>query len=94
MNKQVAIEVVYATKDKQQLLCLNVEEGSTVEAAILASGILTTFPEIDLTTQSVGVFSEPVALDQVVKAGNRIEIYRPLAMDPKIARRLRAKQGK
>ena len=48
------------------------------------------FNEISLSTNQVGVFGEVVSLDQIVAAGDRIEIYRPLKMDPMQARRLRA----
>jgi len=92
MNKLLPIEVSYAAKEKQKIIALIVEEGATIEAAILASGILDLFPEIELTQQKVGVFSKLRQLSDEVKAGDRIEIYRPLIIDPKEARRLKAKK--
>lgn len=90
MSKTFQIEVAYAAPTKQHLVVLSVAEGTTIEAAILQSGILTLVPEIDLTQQSVGVFSKKRALSDVVHEGDRIEIYRPLTIDPKEARRAKA----
>ena len=88
----IPVEVVYATAENQRLIPLNVAPGTTVEEAIHASGILACFPEIDLAEQSVGIFSQPVALDQHLAAGDRVEIYRPLQVDPKAQRRARARE--
>lgn len=82
----LAIEVAYAKADCQRVLTLQVPLGTSVEAAIKLSGILQEFPEIDLTQHAVGIFSEKTTLETIVKAGDRIEIYRPLLMDPKDAR--------
>jgi putative ubiquitin-RnfH superfamily antitoxin RatB of RatAB toxin-antitoxin module len=84
------IEVAYATPEQQMLIALNLPEGSTVEAAINASGLLARFPEISLSTNAVGIFGKVCELNQVLKAGDRVEIYRPLVHDPKEARRQRA----
>ena len=54
------------------------------------SGILKEFPEINLQQQRVGIFSEFVELDAMLHDGDRIEIYRPLFIDPKQRRKLRA----
>lgn len=90
------IEVAYALPDKQTLFTLEIEEGVTIEQAILRSGIISEFPEIDLTQQKVGIFGKLKALSDLVKEGDRIEIYRPLLIDPKEARRAkdRALKGK
>ncbi|MCH8163853.1 MAG: RnfH family protein, partial [Proteobacteria bacterium] len=71
-----------------------VEDGTTIQQAIVTSGILDQCTAIDLETNEVGIFSKIVALDTLVRAGDRIEIYRPLILDPKQARRLRAKKEK
>lgn len=91
MNKMIQVEVAYARPDIQRIISLEVEEGSTVETAILRSGILEAFPEIDLTRLSVGIFSKPRLLSDQVFQGDRVEIYRPLMMDPKEARRRKAR---
>jgi uncharacterized protein len=88
----IDVEVVYASNDKQSLLTVSVLPNATIEDAIIASGILKTFPEIDLPSARVGVFSEKATLQTRLKPGDRVEIYRPLIIDPKEARRTRAKQ--
>lgn len=90
----INIEIAYATPQKQVILTVTVEEGATVELAILSSGILTQFPEIDLTQQKVGIFGKRCALSDTVKNGDRIEIYRPLQIDPKEARRAKGRTFK
>ncbi len=88
------VGVCYATPGKQAWLTVEVPEGATVQQAIEASGILETFPEIDLSTQRVGIFSKFAKLDQVVEEGARIEIYRPITADPKTVRRRAANANK
>jgi putative ubiquitin-RnfH superfamily antitoxin RatB of RatAB toxin-antitoxin module len=94
MKKRINIEVAYALLDQQWLLAVEVEEGSTIEAAILQSGILQQAPAINLRRQTVGVFSKRKQLSDVVEDGDRIEIYRPLVIDPKEARRAKAKKAR
>ncbi len=89
-----SIEVAYASPQQSWLIPFNVEEGTTIQQAIVTSGILDQCPAIDLKTNEVGIFSKIVALDTLVRAGDRIEIYRPLILNPKQARRLRAKKEK
>jgi uncharacterized protein len=88
----IEVEVAYATPEKQALLTVKVPKGATIEAAIQQSNVLERFPEIDLTTIKVGVFSEPATLQTLLQPGDRVEIYRPLVIDPKEARRMRAKK--
>ncbi|MGY6216577.1 RnfH family protein [Methylolobus aquaticus] len=83
------VGVCYADSDRQLWLRMDVPEDSSVEQAILRSGILKRFPEIDLATQKVGIFGKLVKLDAPVKEGDRIEIYRPIIADPKTVRRRR-----
>jgi putative ubiquitin-RnfH superfamily antitoxin RatB of RatAB toxin-antitoxin module len=90
-NKKIEVEVVYAEQEKQVMLKLQVEEGCTVENAIHQSGILQKFPEINLDQNKVGVFSKQVSLDTILSPQDRVEIYRPLLIDPKQARKQRAK---
>ena len=88
------IEVAYASASESWLIPFEVEEGTTVQQAIASSGILEQCPDINLQTNKVGLFSKIVELDVPVRAGDRIEIYRPLILDPKEARRLRAEKVK
>jgi len=87
------VEVIYALRDRQVLLALEVDEGTTVKQAIERSGILRRFPEIDPIRMPVGIFGRPTRLDARLTEGDRIEIYRPLIADPKQARHARAKRG-
>lgn len=93
-HEKIIIEVAYATPEKQSIIKIAVSAGCTVQTAINQSGILTIFPEIDLTQQKVGIFSKACALTDVVRKGDRIEIYRPLTIEPKEARRAKAKLQK
>lgn len=84
------IEVVYALPDEQVLLTVELSAGATVRHAIETSGILARHPRIDLASDAVGVFGKIAKLDDPLRDGDRVEIYRPLTMDPKDARRKRA----
>jgi len=86
----LAVEVAYARAEEQVVLALEVEPGTTLREAIARSGLLARFPEIDLRVNGVGVFGRVRNVDEVVAAGDRIEIYRPLPEDPKEIRRRRA----
>jgi uncharacterized protein len=86
------IDVVYALAQRQRIVRLNLAEGARVVDAIRGSGLLREFPEIDLALNAVGIWGKPAALDQVLRERDRVEIYRPLAVDPKEARRVRAQQ--
>lgn len=89
----IAVEVVYALPDKQYLYSVKVPEGSTVEQAVIASGLLELRSDIDLKKNKVGIYSRPVKLQDEVQSGDRIEIYRPLIADPKDLRRQRAERA-
>ena len=88
------VEVAYALPDKQSLVSLEVEEGTTIKEAIEASGLLDTYDQIDLTRDKVGIFSKFATLETVLREKDRIEIYRPLIADPKKVRKERAAKGK
>lgn len=83
------IEVVYASELRQRVACVDLEPGMQVEEAIQQSGLLAEFPEIDITRNAVGIFGQRVALTHVLKAGDRVEIYRFLSSTPQEARRHR-----
>jgi putative ubiquitin-RnfH superfamily antitoxin RatB of RatAB toxin-antitoxin module len=88
------VEVAYALPDKQSLISLEIEDGSTLKEAIEASGILESFEQIDLTKDRVGIFSKFATLDTVLREKDRVEIYRPLIADPIKARKERAAEVK
>jgi len=85
------VEVVYALPQKQWSQRVAVKPGSTVREAIDRSGLLAAHPELAGTDLRVGIWNHRATLDAVVRANDRIEIYRPLTADPKEARRRRAR---
>ncbi len=90
MAERLQVQVCYATAGMEFLRDLEVEQGTTIEAAIGLSGVLQAIPEIDLASQPVGLFGKKKSLETVLRARDRIEIYRPLQADPKETRRRRA----
>lgn len=83
------ISVAYSEPAQQLWLRIEVPDDSTVEQAILQSGLLRQFPHLDLTEQKVGVFGKLAPLDAPVQPGDRIEIYRAITADPKTTPRRR-----
>jgi putative ubiquitin-RnfH superfamily antitoxin RatB of RatAB toxin-antitoxin module len=90
----IKVEVAFAMPDRQCVVALQLPQGSTTREAIETSGILARFPGIDLARDAVGIFGRRVSLAQQLKAGDRVEIYRTLTADPKLARRQRAEQAR
>jgi putative ubiquitin-RnfH superfamily antitoxin RatB of RatAB toxin-antitoxin module len=93
-EKLINIEVAYALPTKQTIVDIAIKEGTTVEDAIKASNILEQFPDIDLSSTKVGIWSRVVKLRDTLNDGDRIEIYRPLIADPKEIRKRRAEKAK
>ena len=93
-EERIRVEVAYAREDEQAIIPVEAVEGVTLREAIQRSGILKRFPEIDLAVNKVGVFGKVSDPGQILRAGDRVEIYRPLIADPKEARKRRAAQGK
>ena len=87
---RIAIEVVYALPANQVLKRFNVPGGTTIEQAIALSGFIAQFPEIDTTKNKFGIFGKLAKAETVLRHLDRVEIYRPLIIDPKEARRKRA----
>lgn len=75
------VGVVYA--EAQIWLNLDVPEGSTAQHAIESSGILTRFPELNLKKNKIGIFGKITKLTAPLSEGDRVEIYRPIIVDPK-----------
>jgi len=93
MAERIAVEVVYAEAGRQWVLPVELPAGATVMQAIEASGLLAEVPGLEVDPARLGVFSRKAAPDRVLEAGDRVEIYRPLTLDPKEARRRRAQGG-
>lgn len=88
------IEVAYALENKQTLLALEVDKGTTLKQAIELSGIMASYPQIDLSKDKTGIFGKIAKLDTILRPKDRVEVYRPLIADPKQVRKERAAQGK
>ncbi len=93
MSGTISVEVVFALTGRQRLLSVDVPEGTTVAGAICRSGIADAFPDLDLLTYDVAVWGTPVDTAHRLEDGDRIEILRPLAIDPREARRQLAQAG-
>ncbi|MCW8854749.1 MAG: RnfH family protein [Gammaproteobacteria bacterium] len=93
-SEVIHVEVAYALPDQQLILELDVPVGTSVEQAIKESAILDSYPEINLEKNKVGIFGKLTKLVTELKAGDRVEIYRPLIADPKEVRRQREAEGK
>lgn len=83
----LAIEVAYARPGAQRVVALEVAPGTTLREAVEQSGLAAEFPEIDPARCALGVFGRMRRPDEPVRAGDRVEVYRPLAADPKERRR-------
>jgi len=90
----IDVEVVFALPEKQSLQTVRVEAGATVADVVARSGLAAAFPEHDLTEMTLGIWGREVEKNKLVKAGDRIEVYRPLQLDPREARRQLALIGR
>ncbi len=84
------LSVVYATRESVWEGLVEAHAGATLREVLAASGVRDAFPELRDETLSAGIFGRLHSLDDVVHDGDRVEIYRPLQVDPKEARRIRA----
>ena len=82
--------MVYALPEREEAVIVKLAAGARVSDALHASGLLERHPEIDLARQKIGIYGELVQAGRLLSDGDRVEIYRPLRMDPKEARRRRA----
>lgn len=91
VRNQINIEVAYALPDKQLIRQLQVEQGTTAMQAVELSRIQTEFAGLPASADmELGIFSRKCQHDDILNDGDRVEIYRPLIIDPKEARRLKA----
>ena len=90
------IRVVYALPDRQEIVDVALEPGMDVQTAVERSGLLARFPQPSSAALACAIYGQPVALTREVRPGDRIEILRPLLIDPKEGRRqaARAQRGR
>lgn len=86
-TERIAIEVAAATPDRQVVIALMVPEGTTVAQAVALADLPGRLPGLEIDEDRLGVFGKRRRPDEVVKAGDRVEVYRPLTADPKEIRR-------
>jgi len=90
VGEPIGVTVVYAQPQQQWEVYVELPAGASVQTAIERSGLLDSIPELGSRTLEVGIFHRRCAIDAPLRDGDRVEIYRPLQIDPKEARRLRA----
>jgi uncharacterized protein len=86
----LSVEVVYALPSGEDVVTLTLAAGATAADAVRASGVLERHPEIDLGRQRLGIYGRVVSERAPLRDGDRVEVYRPLPVDAKEARRRRA----
>jgi putative ubiquitin-RnfH superfamily antitoxin RatB of RatAB toxin-antitoxin module len=91
MTERIRVAVVYADPQMQIEKWVDVSAESTVGEAIAASGIADSLPP-GFTPAAIGIYGRIVDEHHRVRDGDRIELYRPLVVDPKEARRRRAQR--
>jgi hypothetical protein len=90
----ISATVAYGRPGRQWLLPVVLAPGASIGDAIARSGLLELVPELKRRSLDVGVYGRPAAIDAPVHDGDRVEVYRPLTIDPKEARRLRAQAAR
>jgi len=94
--KMITVEVAFAGPKVQKILVLKVAEGTSAYDAVVASNIVAVFPEIDVDKTPMGIFGKGIRKpkDEILREGDRVELYRPLMADPKVIRARRAEKLK
>lgn len=92
--ERIAIEVACAEAGRQTILALEVPAGCTAGEALERSDIFALHPAVDASSCRVGIFGREVGRDHVLEGGDRVEVLRPLAEDPKERRRRLARGGR
>ena len=95
-KEMISVEVAYALLEKQMIVSVDVKLGTNMLEAVIQSKIADKFPDIDVTNLSLGIFgkAEKKPESRVLESGDRIEIYRPLLVDPEEMRKARAEKTK
>ena len=100
-NETITVEVAYALPDRQKIIELQVVPGTTAMEAVMKSGIVGLFPEIEPAAAQMGIFGQSLGTrglkgpdEYVMEPMDRVEIYRPLIADPKEVRKRRAEKAK
>lgn len=89
----IAVVVVRTEEGTHATISLQLQRDATVEDALRAAAAELGIEDIESLREQVGVFGQRCAFDVKLHDSDRIEIYRPLLLDPKAARRLRAERA-
>jgi putative ubiquitin-RnfH superfamily antitoxin RatB of RatAB toxin-antitoxin module len=89
-QERIHASVVYCAPGEPHVIDVDLPAGATLRDAVHASGLLQRCPELAAAPLDLGVFNQLQPLHRRVRSGDRIEVYRPLSVDPKVARRIRA----
>lgn len=92
-ENDIAVEVVFALPGRQKLTALTVSGDTSPATAFHASGLAQEFPDFDFTACEFAVWGKAVGADYRLEHGDRVEVLRPLKIDPRDARRELAKEG-
>jgi hypothetical protein len=90
---RLRIEVVYVTREMQDIVRIELEEGASAGDAFASSGLQDRHPDVIFDGLKLGVFGKEVSRDTPLSDGDRVELYRPLVIDPKEARRAKARRS-
>ncbi|QHS09421.1 RnfH family protein [Sinimarinibacterium sp. NLF-5-8] len=91
ISEKIEVCVVHAASSGHCYRAMvSLSQGSCIECAVRESGVLSVYPELDCASQSVGIWGRRATLETLLRDGDRVEIYRPLQVDPKTMRRQRA----
>ena len=96
VDVMIKVEIAYALPTEQKIISLNVEEGTSVYDAVARSRIVEIYPSINIQSDPMGIFSRVIKdpKNEILRDGDRVEIYRPLIADPKEIRAKRAAEAK
>jgi len=94
VESRIRVSVVYALPERQCVIELRVSPGTTVEEAVARSGIVERFPQIAAQSLQCAIYGRVAALSSPLAEGDRVEILRPLLIDPKLNRRQAAARAK
>ncbi len=92
ISPRIAVEIVWVAPNRHIAVCMELPAGATIRDALLTGAPLLDVADIEGLAEQVGVFGERCDLQRLLKDGDRVEIYRPLLLDAKAARRLRAER--
>ncbi len=93
-SELLRVRVIYALADQQASVDLQLPPGTSLTDAVDRSGLLRKFPEAATAPLQCAIFGRAVPLTYQLRDGDRIEILRPLLIDPKESRRAAAERSR